>query len=474
MLVYLFKRLLYFIPTLLVIASLAFFLSKIAPGDPVLLYLNGVGESNIDEKPYKERIFRDTRKLLKLDKPAFYLAIRPQAYPDTLYRLNLRTDREVAKSLLGQFGDWEKIHAYQDALAQYAVAAKNTPDSLGASLNSMRRRLKDLRLVADTQLIAKRLVLQSKDLVSNIAVENALKVEHEQLLSSFQDLCENYNKDGINRPKLTWYGWDNQFHLWFKGILVGNFGYSYRDGQSVQSKIGSALRWTLLVNGLAIIIAYGLSIFIGVYTALRKGQTSDRITTTFLFFLYSLPSFWIATLLLIFFTTPSYGLQFFSITSISDLSADTPFWERFYETARHLVLPVFCLCYGAIAIISIQMRGGMLDVLGQDYIRTAQAKGLSNKKVIWKHAFPNALFPIITILGALFPATIAGSVIVENIFNIPGMGQLMIKSIGAQDWPVVYAIMILSALLTMLGILVADLLYKWVDPRVNLGQKRNK
>lgn len=160
-----------------------------------------------------------------------------------------------------------------------------------------------------------------------------------------------------------------------------------------------------------------------------------------------------------FFPNPARGM--------GSLPSTAPFWDRFVESLSHLILPVFCLTYGSLAFISRQMRGGMLDVLQQDYIRTARAKGLGQRAVVWRHAFRNALFPIITLFASIFPAALAGSVVIESIFNIPGMGKLTISAINQQDWPLVYTILMFSALLTMIGILVADALYALLDPRVS-------
>ncbi|MEM9848821.1 MAG: ABC transporter permease, partial [Bacteroidota bacterium] len=172
---------------------------------------------------------------------------------------------------------------------------------------------------------------------------------------------------------------------------------------------------------------------------------------------------------IVFFTTPQYGMDIFpSIGLGSSSMEDDPFWTVFFERAGHLILPIFCVTYAALAFITRQMRAAMITVLSQDYIRTARAKGLNERKVIWKHAFRNALFPLITLLGSLFPSLIAGSVILEIIFNISGMGSLIFDAIFAQDWPVVYSVLMIGTMLTMLGILLADLLYAWVDPRIRL------
>ena len=147
------------------------------------------------------------------------------------------------------------------------------------------------------------------------------------------------------------------------------------------------------------------------------------------------------------------------------LGTCTAFGVRF----QHFFLPVVCVTYGALAYITRQVRNSMLGILQSDYIRTARAKGLSERQVIWKHAFPNALFPLITMFGSILPSAIAGALIVELIFNIPGIGKLTIDSIYTKDWPIVYALLLLTAIMTVVGILLAYLLYAWADPRVQLA-----
>lgn len=144
-------------------------------------------------------------------------------------------------------------------------------------------------------------------------------------------------------------------------------------------------------------------------------------------------------------------------------------WDKLQLRASHLVLPVLALTYGSLAFIARQLRASMLEALASDYVRTARAKGLPEQVVIWRHAFRNALFPLITLLAGVLPAAMAGSLVIETIFNIPGMGLLTIESIQNKDWPVVYALLFMTALLTIAGILLADMLYAWADPRLRLG-----
>jgi peptide/nickel transport system permease protein len=206
---------------------------------------------------------------------------------------------------------------------------------------------------------------------------------------------------------------------------------------------------------------------------IKGHKRKDAINTTVLFILYSLPSFWIGTLLLVFFTTAEYSpmLDWFPTSGAQDLELardpNTTWWAKVLDAAHHLVLPIFCITYGSLAYLSRQMRGAMLGVLRQDYIRTARAKGLNEHKILWKHAFRNALFPIITMFSSIFPRAISGSIAIELIYAIPGMGQLVLSSIVARDWPVVFTVVMLVAILTMIGNLIADILYAIVDPRLS-------
>ena len=139
---------------------------------------------------------------------------------------------------------------------------------------------------------------------------------------------------------------------------------------------------------------------------------------------------------------------------------------RFLDILHHLILPVVCMTYGSFAFLSRQMRGSMLGVVKQDYIRTATAKGLSEDKIIWKHAFRNSLFPIITMFSSVFPRALSGSIAIESIYNIQGMGYLSLEAINGRDWPIVFTVALLAAILTMIGNLVSDILYSVADPRV--------
>ncbi len=267
------------------------------------------------------------------------------------------------------------------------------------------------------------------------------------------------------------YGLDKPAHVqywnWVKRMVQFNFGDSLKDHRPVSGKIAEALPVTLWINILSIFLVYGLSIPWGVYSARIAGSKLDQGMTLFLFILYSLPAFWVATMLILFLgggefldVFPTYGFQSFGAETWS-LPA------RLWDWTTHLFLPVACLSYGGLAVLSRYARVSMLEVIRQDYIRTAQAKGLSERSVTYKHAFRNALLPQITLLASIFPELFGGSVIIESIFSIHGMGRLGFEAILSMDYPVIMAITTISAFLTLFGILVADLLYVVADPRIS-------
>ena len=264
-----------------------------------------------------------------------------------------------------------------------------------------------------------------------------------------------------------------QYINWVKRIATFNFGESFQDHRPVIEKIKERLPVTMKISILSILIAYLVSIPLGIYSATHQNAMGDRVSTFIIFMLYSLPSFWIATMAIVFLCGGDY-LSIFPPGGIKSIMSDN--WgigRRFIDQAWHLILPVACLTYGSFAFLSRQMRSGMLEVIRQDYIRTARAKGLSEKLVVFKHALRNSVIPILTLMANILPLLIGGSVIIETIFSIPGMGRMGFNAILYRDYPVIMAIFTISAFLTLVGFLLSDILYALVDPRIGFA-KRNE
>ena len=266
------------------------------------------------------------------------------------------------------------------------------------------------------------------------------------------------------------YGLDQPIHIrywiWLKQIVTLNFGESFVDHRPVTEKILERLPISLQLSVISIFLAYVIAVPLGVLSAVNQNSVGDRILTMILFILYSLPSFWVALLLILFLGGGDF-LNWFPVYGLSSADADAMSWGGWIlDRLWHLILPIACLTYGSLAGLSRYTRVGMLEVIRQDYIRTARAKGLEEKHIIFRHAFRNALIPILTLLAFQLPAILGGSVIVESIFSIPGMGKLSFDAILSRDYPVIMGIFTISSFLTLIGFLISDILYVIVDPRI--------
>jgi len=480
MLKYIIKRLLIFIPTLLVISMVVFGLGKLAPGDPVDHFLPEEEAASKFDYTYYKKEYAIQAKKLGLDKPNFYFGFHPIAYPDTFYRIQDPDQRYVLNKLIGQYGNWPEINHYYQSVEDVYLSIFNWPDSIAPtrrigflkSLSPLKDRYKASAIKYIISTLEEDLLAATKEPYGAFLNKDFVPV-FEKMKRAYTGVLEKATPQKLYRPTFQWYGLDNQYHNWLVNFFSGNFGRSYQFGRSVTTMINDSVWWTLAMNLISIFLAFLLSIPLGVVSAVNRGKRKDRIISFLLFVLYSIPGFWMAMMLVVFFTTPEFGMKWFASGGTGNPPSDASFWEWFSTTAYHLILPIFCVTYAALAFVSRQIRGGMLNVINEDYVRTARAKGLSERTVIWKHAFRNALFPLITMFAVVFPAALAGSVVVEVIFNINGMGWLMFRSITAKDWPVVFTILMAMAILTMLGNLIADILYTLVDPRVSFRNSKS-
>jgi peptide/nickel transport system permease protein len=271
------------------------------------------------------------------------------------------------------------------------------------------------------------------------------------------------------------YGLDKPLHVqywnWLSRIVRLDFGRSFApDGRLVLTKIGERLPITLLLNVIEMLIILALAVPIGVMSATRQYSTFDKVTTIFVFLGFATPDFWLALLLMILF---GVQLGWLPISGLRSLNWEyLTFWQQQLDFLSHLALPILVATFGGLAGFSRYMRQSMLEVVRQDYIQTARAKGLAERVVVGKHALRNAMLPIVTILGLSLPGLIGGSVIVEWIFAIPGMGQLMVQAAFERDYPVLMGNLVIVSTLTLFANLAADLAYSLVDPRIRVGRRR--
>ncbi len=297
--------------------------------------------------------------------------------------------------------------------------------------------------------------------VIHLAPGGPVEVETEMSLKASAQARENLKR---------LYGLDKPLHVqyldWLGRFLKLDFGTSFVDGKKVVDKIKERIPVTLAISLLSLLLIVSVAIPIGVIASVKQYSLFDKITTVFVFLGFSTPAFWLALILMIIFGVslgllPISGIQSVDVSGMGSL-------DRIFDWARHLVLPVGISAFGGIAGLSRYCRSSMLEVIRQDYVRTARAKGIKNSEVIMRHALRNALMPVVTILGLAVPGLIGGGVIFETIFAIPGMGQLFYASAMSRDYPTIMGILVIGAVLTLIGNLIADVSYAVVDPRIRV------
>jgi len=461
-----------------------------APGDPAELMLNravGGDGGQASDKLAGDKAYNMLRKRLGLDLPLFYFSFSNLASADSLHKISKIDHRKTLDRLTNDYGNWKEIEAYYHSAKKLELTILDIPkdSSTTSALITLRNAVNNLYLSPNDKVIRSSFAEMEQQVGKNsqlAAASPALNatVDAYETVRQSPTTWKNYI------PAVHLNGTKNQYHRWLlgdapwfsasddkmlsKGFVRGDFGTSYFAKRPVSTLVWESIGYTMTISLIAILITYLISIPLGVFTAVKKGTTIDQTLSTGLFVLYSMPSFWIGTMMIIFLGVGDF-LDWFPPTGVADVDADDPFFTRLSMQAAHLTMPLICWTYGSFAYLSRQMRGGMLGVLRQDYIRTARSKGLNESAVVWKHAFRNSLLPVITIFSSVFPAMIGGSVVLEYIFTIPGMGGLGFHSVLRRDYPVVLTVTMFSTILTLVGYLISDILYAVVDPRISYSKK---
>lgn len=487
---YALKRIITFIPMLIAISLLSFVISINAPGDPVERLSKAAGNEGSAEQQSgaSKKIKQELRKKLGLDLPIFYLSITDLASSDTLYKVQDKYHKSNLEALTHQSGNWQVVSDYYNSLLKLqkqhqGLNAKTIVEGDSSlSLNNVNETINQIGFEIGSLLETSEVELVSMkfDKINTLLSSNSFLAILSPQLTKTIELRENLTISATKWktyiPSINWYGTANQYHLWLfgngknrHGLIRGDFGISYIDSQPIATKIWQKVGISFGLSLISIFLAYLISIPIGIYSAYRKDSAADKGMSLVLFILYSMPSFFVGTLLLLQFANPD-NLSWFPVSGIQDPTLFDPewgFWTKLKHRMPFLILPIITYTYGSFAFLSRIMRVGMIDIVSQDYIRTARAKGLGEKKVILKHALRNSLLPVITVFASIFPMAIGGSIIIEVIFSIPGMGVEIYNSILNYDYPMIITVFTLSGFLTMVGYLVADLLYAVVDPRIS-------
>lgn len=268
---------------------------------------------------------------------------------------------------------------------------------------------------------------------------------------------------GLDKP------WYQAYWVWLGNLLQGDLDNSFVYHEPVGRVIRQRVGPTMLLSVTSLALSYLLAVPMGLYSTVRSGRTDERSLSTLLYMLYSFPSFVAALFLQLLFAVKLAGTPFelplFGMKSAD--YADMSWLGQSWDLFKHMLLPTVCFTYGSLAYYSRFVKANMEEVVRQDYIRTAKAKGVGTVRIIWHHAFRNTMIPFVTLLGLTLPSLLGGAIILEQIFNWPGMGQLYFESISRRDYPVIMGLTLMFSVLTLLGQLLADILYAFVDPRIN-------
>ena len=429
---YLIKRILWIIPTLFVIASIFFVLSKNANKDPIesILDLQGINQFT---SPDYYLLYEEEYKNQGLTLPDYYFSLVPNNFPKTLNTITHPNDKLWIKNLLK---------------AGYSIN----------DIDSYKRLLKEIEEQSNSVIYNIR-SLDPEQLSQSNYFDRLNKAQKDQILSLINQ------KVSIPIPTFYWHGFNNQFHRWLSDFFSGNWGISYVDGSLVSTKVITALKWTLTLAVLTFIFIIVIGIPFALWVSYKKGSVGKIIEVTSLL-IYVIPLFWLATLIQVFLTTPEYGLQVFP-TYRNDFQSQHLLIDRIGAFFSRYLPALFCIFITYLAVFIRLFKSNISKESTLPYTKTALSKGQNNWKVYTDHILPNVMIPIVTLLIGMIPSFLGGSLVIEVIFNIPGMGRLLYNSIQLADWSVVYYMVVLFGIIISVSYLLGDIINSWLSPKIS-------
>lgn len=482
MLRYTVKRLLFFVPSVFFISVICFVLVRSMPGDMVDFMIRAQteeqGRSRESTTQYEKR-YREKAAELGTDLPAFYIEQTSLAFPDSFsYEWN-PIKKSVIRSLVRENGNFPAAHAWYAHLlrTQEELYATDSPFS-------------DRQALIDAKRILSRLLYLEKipDAVnawhefSGIADSDSLaNIRFAGLIANSNPLLENI-QDRSNR-------WKNyvpvlRFHsrcaygVWLfgdgnlrKGIIRGDFGVSLIDKKNINTALAERIGLTITLSLVSVFLAFLVAVPLGILSALYHNTIFEKTVNAIIFILYALPSFWVASLCIMWLAGGN-GVAWFAPYGTGKITPGMDTWDILWLKWRHFALPIFAWTYGGIAFITKQMQTAIRENMDKLYTLSAVARGLSLKTVVLRHVLPNSLRPLITMMANILPGLIGGSVVLETIFSLPGLGEWAYRGFFHRDVPVIMAVLFWSTILTLTGYLISDLLLAYTDPKVRF--KSNK
>jgi len=476
---YVVKRILMMIPTFFAISLMIFVILNFAPGTPGAAMVGaGEGSQSAEDSVGERESYQIFKEQFNLDKPVLLntrFDLTTAAIQAALADI-INADKSVSMSrqieAQVEIEDWGvyAVPGLIDVLASDEPVEIRAYASRRLPLNA-KQRLRNLyggRSSPEDRAANKKILAENKKLSGWTYSSDSPPSEQDEALNNWQQWFEeNHDRwDYTVKRKLFLATTDTRFFKYWSNLIQLDFGVSHVDKRPVLKKVFSKLRYSLSLSFSAVLLIYFISVPLGIWSSVNQNSTADRILTVVLFMLYSLPSFFTGVVLLNlltrgtpFTTFPTSGFESLDTSAMTTL-------EYLGDVIWHLVLPIICLSYAGLAALSRYARTGLLDVIRADYIRTARAKGLPEFVVIIKHAARNGMIPILTLLATLLPTLVGGSVVIEVIFGIPGMGLYVWESIMVRDYNAIMAVLLISSGLTLVGLLLSDLSYALVDPRI--------
>lgn len=395
--------------------------------------LRGV-DGSIDQTDTYEKVYKE----LYLNLPSFYFSVQPKHFAQTSNVIADKKNRELFNRLLAE--GYFATNAMQ--AVDFIKSEKEKADSL-----------KDADRVIELNRIYN---LPEPQLNSEIAV------------------ALDQSKQAVIVPKVFWNGTQNQYHKWLGSVFKNEFGVSFVDGRTALSKVKKAMTWTLSITLIDFILSTVCGVFIGMFLVKNPDGKLQKICGQILYFIYSIPIFWLATLMVVYFTTDDYGSLTNIFPSVAlDIYPGKSTLQQILLNADKLILPICILTIHSLAYLTRFVRRSLLDELKKPYVSLAYSKGLSKSEVIKKHALKNALTPLITTMASAFAGAFGGSLVIEVIFNIPGMGRLLINAIGQADWNVVFCITMVASFVTIISYIIADFFYAYTNPKIKFSKNNN-
>ncbi|MBX7243109.1 MAG: ABC transporter permease [Bacteroidia bacterium] len=448
-----FKRFFYLVAVFLFTTMIAFMLCNQGRHDPLRIRFAEMSQNEYGFYEFSHSASaRALQKEWGLDLPLFYFSLKAYSEPDTMYKIPDRQKRETAVALLSKNGDWPKVQAYFQSI-DHAIrrVSQITPQS--DTLVYIREQLSGMCYNADSTYCKSRMDTLTRLLRKNPAHLNTLYEilsvrNHAIQLRDSRMIYKNY------LPKLTFYGFQNQYHRWLSLFFSGNAGKTYRNGEDIPQKLFRHIRKSAQISFLSFVMVFLLGILLGIHRAVYPETRFSRLMEGLGLFLNAIPAF-IVGVILIYLLANQNTLPLFTY----DFQSDS------YPFLKRIPLPLIAYSIGGILSLSALVNAKMKAELSTAYIRTAHAKGLSLRRIVWVHALKNLSPTLITVGASLFPALLSGSIVLERLFNIGGMGEATLEAIESGESVLLMSVIAITVLFTVMGYLLADIFSAWIDKR---------